>query len=233
MSKLPEHIAIIMDGNGRWASARLMPRSYGHSQGVKALDVTLRYAFSLGIRIVSVYAFSTENRSRPRAETERLFALLREYIDEYSDKMQTEKIKLNIMGDISKLPADLQTAVSKALKLTANNTGGIFNIGLNYGGRDEILRAVNKLLAAGNKNINADEFEKELYTAGLPDPDLIIRPGGELRLSNFMLWQAAYSELYFTDVLWPDFDKAELQKALQEYGKRERRFGKVTEKNEK
>jgi undecaprenyl diphosphate synthase len=222
-----------MDGNGRWASARLMPRSYGHSQGVKALDVTLRYAFSLGIRIVSVYAFSTENRSRPRAETERLFALLREYIDEYSDKMQTEKIKLNIMGDISKLPADLQTAVSKALKLTANNTGGIFNIGLNYGGRDEILRAVNKLLAAGNKNINADEFEKELYTAGLPDPDLIIRPGGELRLSNFMLWQAAYSELYFTDVLWPDFDKAELQKALQEYGKRERRFGKVTEKNEK
>jgi len=227
LKNIPRHLAIIMDGNGRWAKSRLLPRTYGHSQGVKTLERVLDTAFSVGVKIFSAYAFSTENWSRPKDEVDKLFSILRDYLDGYGDKITGRKIKLNIMGDISALPADLQTAISKALKKTAKNEDGIFNIGLNYGARAEILKAVNDLLKSGAKTASAAEFERALYTLGFPDPDLIIRTAGEKRLSNFMLYQAAYSELYFTDVYWPDFDEAELNKALAEYDKRIRRYGNV------
>jgi len=216
-----------MDGNGRWAKSRLFVRTAGHSEGVKALDRTLEYAYQAGVKIVSVYAFSTENWSRPKDEIDKIFGLLRDYMGDLNRKLNEKNIRLAVMGDISELPSDLQTAISKVLKTTQNNTDGVFNLGLNYGSRAEILRAVNSLLKSGNKTVCADEFEKELYTAGLSAPDLIIRTAGEKRLSNFMLWQAAYSELYFTDVLWPDFDGVELRKAFAEYDKRVRRYGKI------
>jgi len=221
------HIGFIMDGNGRWAKKRLMPRSYGHKEGVKNVLEIVEYAFDLGIKTVSLYAFSTENWSRPKEEIDLLFDLIRKYFKDNINKLLKEGVRLQIMGDISNLPADIFDDFSKSLERTKNNDKHILNIGINYGGRVEIVRAVNNIIGDGVKNITEEIFRKYLYTADISDPDLIIRTSGESRLSNFLLFQAAYSELYFTKTLWPDFHKKELDKALEDYKSRNRRYGGV------
>ena len=224
---LPMHIGFIMDGNGRWAKKRLMPRSYGHREGVKNVLEIVEYAFDLGIKTVSLYAFSTENWSRPKEEVELLFDLIRKYFKDNINKLLKEGVRLQIMGDISSLPADIFNDFSESLERTKNNDRHILNIGINYGGRVEIIRAVNNIIDDGIKNITEETFRKYLYTADISDPDFIIRTSGESRLSNFLLFQAAYSELYFTKTLWPDFHKKELDKALADYKSRNRRYGGV------
>lgn len=224
----PRHIGIILDGNGRWAKKRNLPRIAGHKEGVFAVERMIKAAREEGIEVVSVYAFSTENWKRSRDEVDGIFALIDDAIDRNKDKLIENNIKLQIMGDKSKLSEGLQDKINNLIELTKNNTGLIFNIGLNYGGRDEILRATNICHEKyPNKEITKEMFEAELYTAGLPNLDFVIRTSGEMRLSNFMLYQAAYAEFYFPKTYWPDFNKRFLKKALKVYSKRNRRFGKV------
>lgn len=224
--KLPAHIALIMDGNGRWAKRRFRPRSYGHRMGVQNMVRICSHAFRLGVRIVTVYALSTENLYRPREELDGLFELIRTYFSKKKDKLLEMGVKINVIGDLTVFPADIRENILRVMDETNGCTDGLFNICLDYGSRQEIVRAVNAAVAQG-RFVDEASFSALLQTGGLPDPDLIIRTGGEIRLSNFMLWQAAYAELYFTDVLFPDFTDKHFDRALKEFAGRTRRFGKV------
>ncbi len=224
----PKHIGIILDGNGRWALKRKLPRIAGHKEGVFAVERMVKAAREEGIEVVSVFAFSTENWKRDKDEVDGIFDLIDDAIDRNKNKLIENNIKLQIMGDISRLNLNLQNKITELIKLTENNTGLVFNIGLNYGSRDEILRAVNICHNKyPNQEITREMFEQELYTNNLPNLDFVIRTSGEMRLSNFMLYQAAYAEFYFPKSYWPDFNKRFFKKALKEYSKRNRRFGKA------
>ena len=224
--KLPKHIGIILDANGRWAKMRGKERSYGHQVGSDNVERVISYAFERGIKVMSLYAFSCENWARPKPEVDELMRLLDAYMKKFIKKILKNDVKLSVMGDITALSPNLQKSIKKAVEQTADRQKFVLNIGINYGGRQEIVNAVNQLVKDG-KEITVDNISKNLYTAPFGEPDIIVRTGGEYRLSNFMLFQGAYSELYFTDVLWPDFDEKELDKVLVEYSKRTRRFGKV------
>lgn len=232
-NKIPRHIAVIMDGNGRWAAKRHMPRSYGHQQGSRAVERFCENAYELGIKYVTVYAFSTENWSRPQDEIDTLMGLLRDFLKDCIKKSKKNNMRVRILGDVTRLDSDLRQRITELTEKTKEYDGLQFQVALNYGGRDEILRAVKKLFAARKETgreteeITEAEFRQFLDSADIPDPDLIIRTSGEQRMSNFLLWESAYSELYFTEVLWPDFDRKELEKVLEHYAKRERRFGGV------
>lgn len=225
-AKIPHHIGIIMDGNGRWAEARGKKRTYGHKYGSDNVDRIASYAFERGIKVVSLYAFSTENWQRPQEEVDELMRLLSVYFKRFSSKLVKNKIKIKIMGDITALTPKLQKEIGDIIEKTKDYDAGVLCLGINYGGRQEIVNAVNTLIS-NNQPVTVENISNNLYTAELGEPDLIIRTGGEYRLSNFMLFQGAYSELYFTNVLWPDFDESELDKAIQSFKGRIRRFGKV------
>ncbi len=225
-AKLPQHIGIIMDGNGRWAESRGKKRSYGHKHGSDNVERIVSHAFEKGVRAVSLYAFSTENWQRPKEEVDELMRLLSHYFKKFLTTFVKRKIQVRIMGDVSVLTDKLKTEIAEITTKTAGFTEHVLCIGINYGGRQEIVTAVNKLIAQ-NKPVTVEGISDNLYTSDLGEPDLIIRTGGEYRISNFMLFQGAYSELYFTDVLWPDFDEAEFDKAVVSFSGRKRRFGKV------
>lgn len=227
MNQIPVHIAIIMDGNGRWAKQRRLPRLAGHREGAQAVKRTIEAAQKLGIKFLTLYAFSTENWSRPKEEIDGLMDLLCKTLDTYTGEAQTKNYRLLVSGAREELPPAVLEKIDKAVQTTAGNTGLSVNLALNYGARQEIVHAVNTLLREGKKFISLDELSAHLYQPQVPDPELIIRTSGEERLSNFLLWQAAYSEFYFTPVLWPDFNAQELQKALDVYARRTRRFGGV------
>lgn len=222
----PEHIGIIMDGNGRWATRRGLPRLMGHRAGVKRLIKILPHIYDCGVHCVSLYAFSTENKFRPKEEVDNLIELLSDNLMKLADALKDKEIRFSVMGDIRFLPEKLKATISELIEASRQNTRGYLNIALNYGSVDEIIRAVNIAVKNG-KELDAAGFSELLYSSGLPNLDLIIRTGGEKRLSNFMLFQAAYAELYFTDVLWPDFTEKEFDKAMNFYMKRDRRFGRV------
>jgi undecaprenyl diphosphate synthase len=230
-SILPRHIGIIMDGNGRWAKKRGLPRSAGHTAGAAVFKTIVRYSSSIGIKYLTIYAFSTENWKRPKDEIGTLILLFQQYLEDALRDFLNENIKVLFMGDTSVFPEKLQKLIVETEKVSANKTGMVLNIALNYGGRAEIIRAV-QLLAQDVKNgeiapeqIDDTAIESRLYTAGQPDPDLIIRPSGEYRISNFLLWQSAYSEYLIMDILWPDFKTKDLDRAIEEYANRNRRFG--------
>jgi undecaprenyl diphosphate synthase len=229
--KLPKHIAIIMDGNGRWAKKRSFDRIRGHQEGIESARAVVKCCRELGIQVLTLYAFSLENWSRPAIEIKALMELLKRYLKSELSELIKNNIRLNVIGDTHILPEDVWKMVSEAVQKTAANKGMILNIALSYSGRDEIVQAVRKIsrdLQDGkitSDQISEDTFEQYLFTAGLPDPDLLIRTSGEYRISNFLLWQIAYTELYVTDVLWPDFRKDNLILALLDFQKRERRFG--------
>lgn len=231
--KMPNHIAFIIDGNGRWAKKRGLPRTVGHSYGVLAVEQTIKNCMALNIPIFSFYVFSTENWKRSQEEIDAIFGLLRDYLNKLNEEHKEENIKLMISGNVEKLPLDLQKDIKSVVEKTKNNNKFILNICLNYGGRDEIVRAVNEIISSNIKTIDENNFKNYLYTSKLPDPDFIVRTSGELRTSNFMPYQAAYAEWYFPKTLWPDFNKKELFKALYEYQKRNRRFGAVKENKTK
>ena len=224
---VPRHVAVIMDGNGRWARERGLSRLQGHRAGTENIRRVIRSFANHGVQYLTLYAFSTENWSRPPAEVRGLLRLLGEVIDREMDNLHRDGVKLNHLGTLDGLSSRLQKRVLDAMELTRNNTAITLSLAFNYGGRQEILMAVKKLLAQGISPEAVDEaiFGQSLYTSGLPDPDLIIRTAGELRLSNFLLWQSAYSEYYFTPTYWPDFDEAEVERALRAYTQRQRRFG--------
>lgn len=223
-----DHIGIIMDGNGRWAKSRGLPRIFGHREGVKAVERTLRAAKELGIPCVSLYAFSTENWNRPKAEVLGLMGLLKYYMQIKIDELDKENARLRFAGNISGLPEDIQEIIKDAEYKTINNDAMQLVVCLNYGGRQEILDAVNKILCDKLSGPVTEEiFRRYLYLPDIPDPDLLIRTSGELRMSNFWLWQGSYSEFYFTDKYWPDFGKPDLEEAIAVYFRRERRYGKA------
>ena len=226
--KLPAHIALIMDGNGRWAKRRFRPRSYGHRMGVQNMVRICSHAFRLGVRIVTVYALSTENLYRPKEELDGLFELIRTYFSKKKDKLLEMGVKINVIGDLSVFPADIRENILHVMDETNSYTDGLFNICLAYGSRQEIVRAVNAAVAQG-RFVDEASFAALLQTGGLPDPDLIIRTGGEVRLSNFLLYQAAYSELYFSNKMWPEFSRGDLVQAVEHYSARGRRFGNIEE----
>ena len=226
MSRLPRHIAIIMDGNGRWAKKRGLPRTAGHKVGAEVFRKIATYCKNLGVEYLTVYAFSTENWKRPAEEVDTLMALFKNYMLEAIDTMERDHIRLQFFGDMSAVSPELQALVERTNEMSRHIEGFQANICLNYGGRDEILHAARECAAAGEE-LTEENFAKHLYSAGVPDPELIIRPSGEIRLSNFLLWQCAYSELYFCDTLWPDFDERTLDAAIIDYQKRDRRFGGV------
>ena len=228
-NKLPKHIGFIIDGNGRWAKKRALARSMGHKAGMVALKQAIQNSFEIGIPVVSIYGFSTENWNRPKEEVDYLFELFREFIASDVQEIMEQDVRLNIMGDYNKFPADLVQEIERVLEETKNKTKFVLNLGINYGGRDEIVRGVNQMLQEKRTSITIEEFSNYLYTKGLPDPDFIVRTSGEQRISNFMLWQNAYSEFYFPATYWPDFNKKELVIALQEFAKRNRRFGAIKE----
>ncbi len=230
-SVLPAHVAVIMDGNGRWAKQHGVPRLSGHKAGMEALKKIVRRSGELGIDYLTVYAFSTENWKRSEEEVGGIFRILVYYMEREIRELHQENVKVNILGDYSIIPDAARKAVEDAMEKTKDNTGLQFNIALNYGGRDEILRAVKKLAGEvrnGDRDpedLKEEDISAALYTGGMPDPDLIIRTSGELRLSNFLIWQSAYSEFYFTDILWPDFDEEAYEEALRAFTHRKRNFG--------
>lgn len=226
-NRLPNHIAIIMDGNGRWAKKRLLPRLAGHKAGVDALKRVIKAGKELGIKVMSFYAFSTENWQRDQEEVYGIFDLITKHLKENYDNFVSGDVKIQTMGDIKRLPSELYSLLLDVTEKTKNNTRLVVNLGLSYGGRDEIAYACNNLIQSGKTFITKDDIASQLYTHNLPYPDLIIRTGGEQRLSNFMLFQLAYSELYFTKKYWPEFDKKQLKKAIINYQSRDRRFGKI------
>lgn len=225
--RLPTHVAIVPDGNGRWAEKRGLPRLTGHREGVLNMLRMIQYINEYPIKFVTFYGFSTENWQRPEAEVKGLFKLVENFVDEQLNKIHGKNIKIRHIGRLEGLPDSLQNTIQKAVSLTANNTGMTLGIAWNYGGRAEIVDAITKLMADPNKPHHLDEksFSRYLYTEDMPDVDLLIRTANEMRLSNFLLWQTAYSEYHFTDVLWPDFGKKDIDQALIEYSKRNRRFG--------
>ena len=230
---IPNHVAIILDGNGRWAKKKLLPRNLGHKAGAKAVEDICEDAWNLGIKYLTVYAFSTENWKRPEDEVNALMKLLRNYLKDCIERSNKNNMRVRVIGEKSGLSHDIRDSIEELEKVTEKNTGLNFTIAINYGSRDEITRAVRLIArraASGEINpdtIDMDIISESLDTKGIPDPDLLIRTSGEERLSNFLLWQLAYTEFYFTDVLWPDFDKWELEKAIEKYNGRERRFGGV------
>ncbi len=231
--KIPVHIGIIMDGNGRWAKKRFMPRLFGHKFGVEALRSVIKRASSLGVGYLTVYAFSTENWNRPQDEVSGLMELLVNYLRSEVDELHENKVRVKCIGDIEALPETAKREIENAYQKTKDNTGMTLNLALNYGGRDELRRGVVKIAERIQRGeivpneITDAMIGESLFTAGQPDPDLLIRTSGEQRISNFLLWQLAYTEFYFTDILWPDFDAKELDKAIQVYNQRNRRYGKV------
>lgn len=230
-NKLPAHLAIIMDGNGRWAQARGLPRSAGHRAGAEAVRVVVTECRTLGIRHLTLYAFSSENWNRPKTEISALFSLLLEFLGQEVPRMEEESIALKVLGDLDGLPLAQRTALHHAIRRTAAGREMTLNLALNYGGRAEIVRAARAFLREGARpeDVTEESLASRLYTAGQPDPDLLIRTSGEQRLSNYLLYQCAYSELYFTPVPWPDFDAPRLREALEAYAARSRRFGKTQE----
>ncbi len=224
--RLPRHIAVIMDGNGRWAKKRGLPRTAGHKAGAETFRDIATYCKELGMDYLTVYAFSTENWKRPAEEVSAIMSLLEQYLLEAVDTMERDYIRLRFFGDLSALSPELQALAHRTDDISGHYDGFQANICLNYGGRAEILRAA-QLCAQAGEDWTEENFSKYLWSAGIPDPELIIRPSGELRLSNFLLWQCAYSEFYFCDTLWPDFTRADLDKAIIDYQKRDRRFGGV------
>lgn len=231
--KIPNHIAIILDGNGRWAKKKRMPRNYGHTQGSKVVEKICEDAYKMGVKYLTVYAFSTENWSRPKEEVDALMKLLRTYLSTSIKTSTKNNMKVRIIGDKTGLSEELQKSIRELEESSKNNTGLNFQVAINYGGRDEIVRAVKAISADLNEkkittqDISESLLNKYLDTSDIPDPDLLIRTSGEQRLSNFLLWQLAYTEFYFTDVLWPDFTKEDLQKAIDYYNSRTRKFGGV------
>ena len=230
-NRLPAHIAIIMDGNGRWAKKRALPRSVGHREGAKTLKEISTFCGEIGIKYLTVYAFSTENWKRPKSEVDALMNLLLDYLKNAETHIGGKNVRIQVVGDISVFDDKIKKEIDRVTKLTSQNTGLTLNIALNYGSRDEIVHAVRKIVQEVTlgklevDNINEKVLNDRLYTATTPDPDLLIRPGGEKRLSNFLLWQSAYTEFWYTDVLWPDFKKEHILHAIIEYQKRNRRFG--------
>ena len=234
--KIPQHIAIILDGNGRWAKAKGMPRNYGHTAGAKNVETVCQAAHELGVKYVTMYAFSTENWNRPEGEVEALMKLLESYLKNCIKTADKNNMRVRVIGDTTRLSERFQERIRELEAASAKNDGLNLQIAINYGSRDEMTRAMRRMsedVAAGKRKpeeITESVFEEYLDTAGIPDPDLLIRTSGELRLSNFLLWQLAYSEFYFTDVPWPDFHKEELERAIEAYNKRDRRFGGLTDK---
>ena len=228
LERLPRHIAVIMDGNGRWAQKRHLPRVAGHRAGTQSARTTIETCARLHVEALTLYAFSVENWRRPKAEIEFLMQLLREYLRKEMPLIQRNNIRMRFLGRPDELPEGVQKDTREAMEATAANTGMVLSIALNYGGRAEIVDAMNAILAERNGNksaITEDELTKHLYTASLPDPDLLIRTSGEMRVSNFLLWQIAYAEIFVTETLWPDFNRAHLLAALVDFQKRERRYG--------
>ena len=229
--KIPQHVAIILDGNGRWAKAKGMPRNYGHMQGAKAVEDILEVARDMGIKYLTVYAFSTENWNRPDTEVSALMTILRQYLKTSIKKSMKNNVRCRVIGERSRLSDDIRSAIEELEETTKENTGLQFTIAINYGSRDEITRAVRKIAAicaAGEisaEDITEKMISENLDTWDLPDPDLMIRTCGEQRISNYLLWQCAYTEFYYAQVAWPDFDKEQLQMALDSYGKRDRKYG--------
>lgn len=233
--KMPRHVAIILDGNGRWAKAKGMPRNYGHVQGAKTVEVICEEAYKMGIQYLTVYAFSTENWNRPGDEVDSLMKLLRNYMKTCLQTAKKNRMCVRILGEKSRLDGDIRTRIAELEEATKNNDGLHFQIAINYGGRDELIRAYRKIgqrIAAGElkpEEITEETVADALDTAGIPEPDLLIRTCGEQRISNFLLWQLAYTEFYFTPIAWPDFSKEELVKAVEAYNHRDRKFGGVKE----
>lgn len=229
--KIPEHVAIILDGNGRWAKKRLLPRNAGHAAGAKTVEKIIEDAHDLGIKYMTMYAFSTENWNRPESEVKALMKLLRNYLKDCIERANKNDMKCLVIGDKSGLDQDIVDKINELEECSKNNQGITFIIALNYGSRDEIRRAAMKMAQdckdgkLNSEDITEDTISNYLDTRGIPDPDLLIRTSGEIRLSNYLLWQLAYTEFYFTDVLWPDFNKEELKKAIVKYNQRDRRFG--------
>lgn len=227
LNPIPQHIAIIMDGNGRWAKQRHLPRLAGHNAGAKAVERTLEAAKKRGIKYITLYAFSTENWARPKEEINGLMTLLEETLDRYTKDAAKHGVKLLVSGEKQPLPPNLIKKIEYAVSSTKDNTKITLNLALNYGGRQEIIQAVNRAIKDGKQSLQPEDLQQYLYQPHLPEPELLIRTSGEERLSNFLLWQAAYSEFYFTSVLWPDFNEKEFDKALEAYQKRVRRFGAI------
>lgn len=232
-ASVPEHIAIILDGNGRWARKRGMPRTAGHAIGAETFRRVATYCRDIGVKYLTAYAFSTENWRRPPEEVAEIWRLLREYLDETYERMERDRVKVRILGGREEMPEDVRELLAKIDEKSRHIDGITLCLCINYGSRDEITRAARLLAedAAAGKispgEITEDSIAGRLYSAGIPDPDLVIRPSGEVRLSNFLLWQCAYSELYFTDTLWPDFGEEEIDRAVEEYNRRDRRYGGV------
>ena len=233
LSALPRHVAIIMDGNGRWAKRRGMPRKAGHAAGAETFRTIATFAKELGLEYLTVYAFSTENWKRPQDEVESIMGLLEKYLREAIETMARDKVKMAFFGDLTPLSPELRALCAQTEEISRGYDGCQVNVCFNYGGRAEILRAAKAFAAdclegrADTGHLTEEAFGRYLYSAGVPDPDLVIRPSGEVRISNFLLWQSAYSEFYFTDVLWPDFSKDDLLRALADYQHRSRRYGGV------
>ena len=233
--RIPQHVAIILDGNGRWAKSKGMPRNYGHAQGSKNVERICEDAYRMGIKYLTVYAFSTENWSRPKDEVDALMKLLRNYMKTCLKTAAKNDMKIRVIGDVTKLDPDIRSRIEELEEATKNNGGLNFQIAINYGSRDEILRAVRRLARdCKEQKLKPDQIDERIFegyldTHDIPDPDLLIRTSGELRLSNYLLWQLAYTEFYFTDVHWPDFTKEELMKAIEQYNARDRRYGGVKE----
>lgn len=231
MNRIPKHIAIIMDGNGRWAKAKNLPRSMGHKAGVETIRRIIKEADKLGVKYMTFYAFSTENWKRPKDEVDALMKLLVQYLRQELEELHRNSVVIRVLGDISRLPDECVKEIERSKEKTKNNTGIVMNFALNYGGRDEIIRATKFIAESVKKGeLNPEDITKEviesyLYTHDMPDPDIIIRPSGEQRLSNFLLWQCAYSEFWYSNINWPDFKEKDLRKAIFDFQNRERRFG--------
>ena len=234
LTRLPRHVAVIMDGNGRWAQKRHLPRIAGHRSGTQSARTTIETCARLKIEALTLYAFSVENWRRPKTEIDFLMALLREYLRKEMPLIQKNNIRMRFLGRMDELPTGVQNDVRDAMEKTAGNPGMVLCVALNYGGRAEIVDAMNAILSEGNghgipRKVTEEQLSRHLYTEGLPDPDLLIRTSGEMRVSNFLLWQIAYAEIFVTETLWPDFNRARLLEALLEFQKRERRYGGIRE----
>lgn len=229
MDKIPKHIAIIMDGNGRWAKKRGIARTMGHKAGAETIRVVLKECNSLGVKYLTLYAFSTENWKRPKDEVSAIMRLLVEFLKKEVRSLNNSNVKITTIGDLTKIPVFCQEELASAKEVTKNNTGVVLNLAFNYGGRDEIIRAVKKCIDdnVSSETLTEEFFENYLDTKGMPDPDIIIRPSGEQRISNYLLWQCAYSEFWYSNINWPDFTQEDLREAIFDYQNRDRRFGGV------
>ena len=227
--KIPKHVGFIMDGNGRWAKAKGKPRTYGHQKGADAIQGVVEECYNLEIKVVSLYAFSTENWSRPKEEVDAIFNILRKFLKKHKKTLLKHKARLMVSGDISELPSELAQEIAELIEETKSNTEHVLNIAINYGSRRELVMAIKEIIKDNTTEITEQTISDHLYTAGLPDVDLVVRTSGECRISNFLLYQSAYAEFYFTPTLWPDFGKEELRKAVDWFNGRDRRYGGVND----